>query len=81
MADYEFKLNIEAFNDLRNLPGVTADLLRRGEAVANAAGPGYRAQVSSDKKRARVTVWPDTAAARRDEAIHNNLLRNLDAGR
>lgn len=81
MADYDFTLNIPAFDKLRTSPEVTADLLRRGEQIAQSAGGGYRAQVSSDHKRARVTVWPDTARAKADDAIHNNLVRAMEAGR
>jgi hypothetical protein len=72
------KLNNAGFRKLRTLPKVQADLLRRGERIAQASGPGYRAEAAPSKNRARVTVFPDTPQAVRDNAENNTLVRNLD---
>jgi hypothetical protein len=60
---------------------MVADLLRRGGQIAAASGAGYRVELASNKNRARVTVFPDTDDAIRDNAQHNSLIHNLDRGR
>lgn len=72
------KLNNAGFRKLRTLPAVRADLLRRGRRVAEASGPGYKAEEAPSKNRARVVVYPDTRAAIEDNAANNTLIRNLD---
>lgn len=68
----------EGYAALLKHPALQADVLRRAQAVARAAGgvaEGYVAEQSSPRVRARaavVAVYGDP---------DNKLIRNLDAGR
>ena len=77
----KIKFNSKAIAALLKDPAVVADLKRRAEAIADAAGEGYDAVSSEPRRRARAAVVTASAAARRDNAENNTLLRNLDAGR
>lgn len=79
--DWDVKLNIPGFVELRTSQKVEDHLLKLGQRVADACGEGYKAEVAPSKRRARVTVFPDSNAARLREASQNNLVRNLDAAR
>jgi len=75
------KLNYKGFRELRRSPAVKADLLRRGQRIAEAAGPGYIAQESPGRNRARVVIIPDTYEAAVDSLQNLTLIRVMDAGR
>lgn len=75
------KWNIAGFRALNNERGVMADLIRRAERVAAAAGPGVVVTPRSGKRRARVTVSTGTPEAVRRNAREQTLIRALDAGR
>jgi len=60
---------------------VQADLLRRGRAIAVAAGPGHEVEVSVGRSRARCGVWTDTFDAKLDEAKSPRLVAAMNAGR
>jgi hypothetical protein len=62
-------------------PGVANDLLRRGRAVAQAAGPGHEADLNIESRRASVIVVTTTFEAMYAEATSRNLTRALDAAR
>ena len=62
-------------------PGVRAELLRRGYAVAAAAGPGHMVTARTGKTRVRVSVITASADAMRRESTDRNLTRALDAAR
>ncbi len=74
-------LNNAEFRKLRTSAPVVADLKRRLDNIAAAAGPGMRVRVSSGGSRARGTVYTATMAARRREARDRVLTKALDAGR
>lgn len=57
------------------------NMLARGQAVADACGPEYKATARAGRNRARATVRPDTVRAINEQAKYNTLLRNLDAGK
>lgn len=84
MRKPKIKWNLPAFAQLRNEPGVLNDLEERAEAIAAAAGDGYEsrpAEAGKGKKgRGRAAVLTGNAAARRDNAKNQTLLRSLDAG-
>jgi hypothetical protein len=80
MAD-RVKLNIAGFREIRKSAKVTADLRRRAEAVARAAGPGFEVTESPSKNRARFTVHPESSEAFAANARDNVLVRALEAGR
>lgn len=76
------KLNESGMGAILTSDGVVADLYRRGEAIAAAAGDGFVARVSQRRdRRARVVVLTATPRAMRSEAKHRTLVRSLDAGR
>ena len=75
------KLSNKAFRELRTSPAVRAEIMRRAEAVAAAAGDGFQAVESAPRNRARAAVVPVTVEAARKNARENTLLHALDAGR
>ena len=77
----KIKFNSKAIAALLKDPAVVADLKRRAEAIAAAAGEGYDAVSSEPRRRARAAVVTATDAAREDNAENNTLLRALQAGR
>jgi hypothetical protein len=62
-------------------PGVEADLMRRGHAVASAAGPGHMVTARRGRTRVRVSVITASPSAMRREAVDRSLTRALDAAR
>ena len=63
-------------------PAVMADLLRRGNAIRNAAGgQGFMVTSRVGSTRARVSVITSTDRGRRAEAQDRTLTRALDAAR
>ena len=71
-----------AFRALRLDPKVQADIARRAEAVADAAGEGFEAfPTTTPRNRARAAVVPVTAEAAVQNARENTLIRALDAGK
>lgn len=78
----KIKFNLKAFDQLRTAPGVDADVARRAERVAAAAGDGYEVlPAQQGRKRARRLVAPVTRAAKRDNETNNTLIRALGAGK
>lgn len=57
------KLNLKGFRALRTSPVMDALVLDAARKVAAAAGPGFTAEASPGKNRARATVTPTTAEA------------------
>ena len=75
-------LNRQGFRDLRNAPGVVADLERRAAAIAAAAGEGFATRPAErGRQRARVAVVTETYDAMRSEAKDRTLTRAINAGR
>ena len=73
---------LAGFRELRQHPGVEADLDRRAHRIAEAAGAGFDVlPAQMGRTRARRLVAPRTAKAVSDNARHNTLIRSLDAGR
>jgi hypothetical protein len=69
------------FRALLRSDGVRADLERRAQRIAAAAGEGYEAASELQTNRARASVRTVGPAAAMDEAIDHTLLRAIDAGR
>lgn len=70
-----------AFNALRKSAEVRADLRRRAEAIAEAAGEGFEVNERFGKSRARASVRAETFEARKAEAQDKVLTAAIDAGR
>lgn len=84
------KWNMKGFAALRNDPKVLADLERRAEKIARAAGSGFVANNEKwsgpgsrgPRPRSRTSVGTATEDARQKQADEGNILqRALDAGR
>lgn len=80
----KLKFNQKAFEELRKSPGVVADLKRRAENIAEAAGGeamGYKVtELVLEDPRGAVSVMA-TGHAHYHNRKHHALLKALDAGR
>lgn len=82
MADIRIEIDDAAAESLLKSSEVRADLLRRANRIASAAGAGhYDVTPSLTPSRARVSVGTGDYAARKAEATQRALTRALDAGR
>lgn len=77
----KFKWNVGEFQAIRRLPGVAAEINRRAEAIADAAGDGYEWSAYDGLTRSRAGVVTASFKAIRDNAKNNTLVKSLDAGR
>ena len=77
----QIKLNSKGFIELLKSPEIQADLRRRAELVAAAAGPGHKVDVQVGRRRARAAVIMTTWEARRAEAKTRNLTQAFNAAR
>jgi hypothetical protein len=75
------ELNRAGVRDILRSPGVLADLERRAQAVAAAAGPGHTVDTGVGPNRARAAVYTDTFEAMWEEARNRNLSRAFGAAR
>lgn len=81
MAAGDVRIRYKGIRELLTGPEVAADLRRRAEAIAAAAGPGHKIDVTQRGRRARAAVITDTLDAMKAEAKRRTLTRALDAGR
>ncbi|QDG88865.1 hypothetical protein [Pseudarthrobacter sp. NIBRBAC000502770] len=78
----KLEINDSQFIAILKSPEVQAELLRRGNAIAAAAGDGtFDVTASFTPTRARVSVGTADYAARKSEATTRSLTSALDAGR
>lgn len=73
-----------AFRALRTAPEVAAELDKRANRIADAAGIGYRANPAvstGGKGRARASVQTTTVKAIRSNAKHHTIMSALSAGK
>lgn len=78
----KLEINDAAAVELLKSPEIRADLLRRGHAIAAAAGSGsYDVTETLTPTRARVSVGTADFKARHAEATSRTLTKALDAGR
>jgi len=84
MARRGIKWNKDALEQIRKSPEVRADLKRRAEKIAEAAGgeaKGYKVtELVLEDPRGAVSIMA-TGAARAHNQKHHSLIRALDAGR
>ena len=69
------------FRQILRSGAARADITRRANAMAAAAGEGVGAQVSTGANRVRATVATETLEASRREATNKPLTRAIGAGR
>jgi len=77
------KFHYDGFDALRKDPAVEAELMRRAQAIADAAGgaPNFLVIPDPTPSRARVVVLTATAEAMQLEATQRTLTNALNAGR
>jgi len=77
------KWNYPGMGTILRSEEMRADLHRRAQAIAAAAGgsPDYEADSAIGRTRARASVRTASTEAARAEATDHTLLRSLDAGR
>lgn len=81
MARPTIKLNRKAVRELLRSPAVRAELERRAQAIANAAGEGMETDSETGATRARAVVFTASVDAMMAEAKQRALTRAIDAGR
>lgn len=82
VAIQKVEINDAAAEALLKSPEVRADLMRRANAIAAAAGEGhYDVTPSTTPTRARVSVGTGDATARKAEATRRALTSAIGAGR
>lgn len=74
------QFRLPAFEEIRRLPAVTAELFRHAEAMAADAGDGYLAVTGQGRTRARAAVLTATTRAKRDNARNDTLVRVAGKG-
>jgi hypothetical protein len=75
------RLLYKGFRDLRKSPAMVEFLTQKAKQIVAGCGEGYALRVAPSRNRARVTIFPDSPEAVRDNARHLTLLKNLDRGR
>ncbi|MCC5781378.1 hypothetical protein CRM73_00145 [Kocuria sp. CCUG 69068] len=75
------KLNRRAVEQILKHPTTRAEMLRRAQIVARAAGPGYKASAITGRSRARASVITTTARAVRDNSRNQTLLKSIGRAR
>lgn len=80
-ARIRIEMNRKGVAELLKSAEVQADLTRRAEAIATAAGPGMEVDSRVGKTRARASVRTDTFEAIKAEATDKVLTKAIDAGR
>lgn len=77
----KIEFNSAAFAALLQSPPVRADIERRANAIAQAAGEGVGVRVTTGRTRVRATVMTETYEARAREATDKTLTSAIGAGR
>jgi len=77
----KFELNSKGIRAMLRSAEVEADMLRRAERVAAAAGEGFEASSYVGSGRASARVITATGDAMRDEAENKTLTRSFGAAR
>lgn len=77
--DVKFKLNLEGLNELMKSGEMQSALLEAGQAVAQAAGEDYAAEVHVANWIAISNVYPDSKKAAHENYEDNTLLKAVGA--
>ena len=75
------KLNRKGIVRLLQSQQVADELKKRGDRIADAAGPGFEARVALNQDRAVVFVEATNDEARQSQLRSNELQSAVDAGR
>lgn len=71
----KIELNLAGINELMKSAEIEGALLQAGQAVANAAGDGYEAEVHQADYVAISNVYPATKEAAKENYKENTLLK------
>lgn len=71
----KFKLNLPGLNELMKSSEMQSALRKAGQAVANAAGSDYAAEVHTANWIAIAKVYPDSKRAANENFKENTLLK------
>ncbi|MBR4406075.1 MAG: hypothetical protein IKT30_06845 [Bacteroidaceae bacterium] len=71
------KLNLPGLNELMTSPEISQAVLEAGQAVAQAAGPEYAAEVHTANWIAISNVYPDSKEAAHENFKDNTLLKAI----
>lgn len=78
MGNVRIKLKIPGLRELRNDPGIMAELQKQANNIANRAGEGFIADtVEKGWSRARCGIHTDDAHAYYSNLKHNTLLKAI----
>lgn len=77
MDKVKIKLNLPGLNELMKSPEIAEAVLEAGQAVAQAAGPEYAAEVHTANWIAIANVYPDSKEAAHDNFKDNTLLKAI----
>ena len=77
MSSVQFKLDSDGARALLRSPQMQAEMRRRAEAIARAAGPGFVVSSSVGANRARASVTARTREARLRQAREHVLERAI----
>ncbi len=75
----KFELNLAGLNQLMKSAEMQDVLLNAGQAVADAAGEGFEAEVHQADYVAISNVYPTTNEARKENLENNTLLKAVGA--
>lgn len=81
MSRVRVDMNPKGVRALLRSPDLVADLRRRADRVARAAGPGHVAEVDIEGTRVSAVVIAATVEANLREQRERNLTRAIDAAR
>jgi hypothetical protein len=81
MTSVKVRLNLRALNALMKSAPVQAEVTRRAQRIADAAGEGFEAIARPARYTARAYVHTKDAVGRKRQAESSVLERSLDAGR
>ena len=79
MSSVKVKLNLTGLNELMKSQEITDAVLEAGQAVAQAAGGDYSAEVHTARWIAISNVYPDSKEAAHENFKDNTLLKAIGA--
>ena len=79
MSNTKVELISEGFRALLTSPEISDAVADKAKEIANKAGAGYGSDIRSGAGRAVARVYPETAAAKRDNRKKNTLLKAMQS--
>ena len=79
MSNTRVELVWEGFRALLTSPEISDAVADKAREIANKAGTGYGSDIRSGAGRAVARVYPETAAANKDNRKNNTLLKAMQS--